>query len=116
LGLQARFDLTDHENAAARRLFDEGLQQFRFLFFAEVGVATPAAARRLADTPPRNETIAQLADPSGRQPQGLGRLFQAQTLAQRQYHSLRLPEWFQAFRRRQYVPHFGNRLFPFEWP
>jgi hypothetical protein len=111
-----RLDLTDDKNTAARRFLDEGDQHFSIFFLGEVSVATPAAAVRPAHAIARNETIAQLADPSRCQPQGPGRLFQAQSLAQRQDHGLRLSILLQAFRLRQNLQRFSYRFFPFEWP
>ena len=114
LALQARLDLTDGENSAARRFLDKGAQQFRFFLRREESMVTPAASGGIAHAHTCDETIAQLADPARRDAESLGRLLQTQPVAERQSHGLGLPELLQILRRRQNLLSFGNDLLPFE--
>jgi hypothetical protein len=113
-GFQPRLDLTDDEDAAVRRFVEEGAQQFGFLLDTEVRMVAPSPAGFFACSLARDESVAQMTDPSGSHAQRLGRLTQTQAMTQRQHHSLRLAKLFQTLRRRQYDQRLGHRSFSLE--
>ena len=84
-GFELGFDLTDYQNAAIARQFQERLEQFGFALVTEILSASPTAygLAFVANNLACDKLISQTTRPSSGNANGLCRLFQTQAVSKR---------------------------------
>jgi hypothetical protein len=93
-GFELRFDLTDHQNAAMTRQFQERLEQFGFALVTETLSASPTAygLAFVTNYLACDKLVSQTTRLSSGNADRLGRLFQTQTVSKRKENGLNLAQ------------------------
>jgi len=91
---ELRFDLTDHQNAAMIRRFQERLEQFGFALVTEILSASPTAYGLpfVSNNFACDKLVSQTTRPSSGNADGLCRLFQTQAVSKRKDDRLGLTQ------------------------
>ena len=93
-GFELRVDLTDHQNAAMTRRFQERLEQCGFALVTEIFSASssPYGLAFVAHNLACDELVSKTTRPSSGDANGLCRLFQTQAVSKRKENGLRLAQ------------------------
>ncbi len=85
--------MTDHQNAAITRRFQERLEQFGFALVTEILSASPTAygLAFVSNDFAGDKLVSQTKRPSSGNTDGFGGLFQTQAVSKRKDHRLSLP-------------------------
>ena len=91
---ELRLDLANHQNAAITRRVQERLEQFGFSLVTEILSASPSTygLAFVANKVAGDELVSQTTRPSPGDSNGLGRLFQTQTVSKQKENGLNLSQ------------------------